>query len=93
VVATTMTDEEWRVRAQAARALAEIGRRRLAVPLLERGLADNAWWVRANCGAGLRRLGPSGLAALRRALRSDDRFARDRAREALDMEAAQRAAA
>lgn len=93
VVAEAMADEDWRVRAQAARALAEIGRRRRAVPLLERGLRDSSWWVRANCGAGLRRLGPSGVTALRRALRSDDRFARDRAREALDMEAAQRRAA
>ena len=53
------------------------------VPELERALSDGAWWVRANAAEALRFAGPEGLAALQRATTSDDRFAAERAREAL----------
>jgi HEAT repeat protein len=74
------------IRAQAAKSLgalgADDGRR-----ALEAALADQAWWVRANAATSLRQLGDAGMAALRRAARSEDRFARDRAREALSLSA------
>ena len=55
---------------------------------LEAGLTDPQWWVRANCASALVSIGPKGVAGLERALASDDRFARDRAREALALRAA-----
>jgi hypothetical protein len=44
--------------------------------------------VRANAAEALRACGEPGRAALRRAVVAEDRFARDRAREALALEAA-----
>ncbi len=79
-----LRDEAWPLRAQAAKALGAIGIKR-AVPALEAVLDDPAWWVRANAATALRRLGEPGHDALRRALDHDDRYARDRAREALAM--------
>jgi HEAT repeat protein len=49
-------------------------------------LDDPAWWVRANAAASLRALGQPGHQALERALDHPDRYARDRAREALAMD-------
>jgi HEAT repeat protein len=80
-----LTDEAWPLRAQAARALGTIGIRR-SVPALEAVLDDPAWWVRANAATALRELGRPGRAALERALDHPDRYARDRAREALAMD-------
>jgi HEAT repeat protein len=82
-----LDDGAWVVRAQAASALGRIGDARAARPL-EQALADAAWWVRANAAEALRACGEPGREALRRALASTDRFARDRAREALALEAA-----
>ena len=80
-------DHDWDVRAQAAHALAELGGAPdEAIERLEALLADPAWWVRANAADALRAAGPHGLEALRRAAHSKDRFARDRAREALEIE-------
>jgi hypothetical protein len=42
--------------------------------------------VRANCAEALVAAGPDGRAALEAALRSADRFARERAREALELD-------
>jgi HEAT repeat protein len=78
-----LSDAEWTVRAQAAKSLGTLGATG-AIPALEAGLSDTAWWVRSNCATALRKLGEPGLEALRRALESGDRYARDRAREALD---------
>lgn len=75
----------WPLRAQAAKALGEIGDPRSA-PELEAMLGDQAWWVRANAANALRRLGADGIAALERATDHPDRYARDRAREALALE-------
>jgi HEAT repeat protein len=79
-----LQDDAWPLRAQAAKALGSIGVKR-AVPALEVVLGDPAWWVRANAATSLTRLGDPGHEALRRALEHDDRYARDRAREALAM--------
>jgi HEAT repeat protein len=81
-----MDDVEWTVRAQAAKSLGTL-RATDAVPVLEAALSDAAWWVRSNSATALRTLGEPGLEALRHALRSGDRYARDRAREALDLAA------
>ncbi|MGH2785022.1 MAG: HEAT repeat domain-containing protein [Actinomycetota bacterium] len=81
-----LNDEEWTVRAQAARSLGAL-KATDAIPALEAALSDPAWWVRSNSATALRLLGEPGLAALRRALGSGDRYARDRAREALDLAA------
>lgn len=78
-------DESWPLRAQAAKALGKLAIKR-SVPALERVLDDPAWWVRANAANALRKLGDPGRAALERALEHEDRYARDRAREALAMD-------
>lgn len=88
-----MGDSSHTVRAMAARSLGELGDPRCA-RVLELSLSDSNWWVRANAASALAELGYEGIAALRRALHSGDRFARDRAAEALAMhDAAQERAA
>lgn len=77
-----LEDTEWQVRAQAARSLALLGSTS-AVPALAEHLSDSAWWVRAAAAEALVQLGDPGLAVLRDALVHSDRYARDRAREAL----------
>jgi HEAT repeat protein len=79
-----LDDPSWVIRAQAAKSLGALGADEAVEPL-EAALADRAWWVRANAATSLRHLGEAGTAALRRAARSEDRFARDRAREALSL--------
>jgi HEAT repeat protein len=75
------------VRAQAARALAELRERR-SVDALVKLMDDPAWWVRARAAEALRALGEPGLAALRRCAETHpDPFARERAAEALALEA------
>jgi HEAT repeat protein len=79
-----LDDSSWVIRSQAAKSLGALGAGE-AVQALEAALADQAWWVRANAATSLRHLGEAGMAALRRAAQSEDRFARDRAREALSL--------
>ena len=81
-LAVALDDESWPVRVQAARALGALGAGDHA-PRLGELLRDGAWWVRAAAAEALADLGPAGHAVLRDALHSDDRFARDRAREQL----------
>ena len=89
VLCAALVDPAWQVRAQAALALGAIGRGdRKTVKALEVGLGDAEWWVRANCASALVAVGPKGIAGLERALASNDRFARERAREALALRAA-----
>ena len=80
-----LTDTEWPLRAQAAKALGKLGLEP-AADALEAVLDDPAWWVRANAAGALRTLGEPGREALHRALDHPDRYARDRAREALAMD-------
>jgi HEAT repeat protein len=88
LLARAMDDDAWVVRAQAATALGACGVP-AAVGPLARALADQNWWVRANSATGLRRCGIAGRGALRHAATSHpDRYARDRALEALALEAA-----
>ena len=83
-----LTDPDDRVRAQAARALAGIPTPNAAMAL-SLGLADPSWWVRANCADALRALGPLGIDTLGVcAERHWDRYARERASEALALETA-----
>jgi HEAT repeat protein len=83
-----MEDDSWVVRAQAATALGACAHGAAVAPLA-RALADQNWWVRANSAASLRRCGVAGLSALRHAARNHpDRYARDRALEALALEVA-----
>ena len=80
-----MTDPEWAVRAQAAGAIALIGDPRPShelVNAMSEGLTDSAWWVRVHCANALS-ISARGRLALEEARRSPDRFARDRAEEAL----------
>lgn len=81
-----LDDEVWPVRVQAARALGALGAAEHA-PRLGQMLTDGAWWVRAAAAEALADLGDPGLDVLRAALASDDRFARDRAREQLALAA------
>lgn len=76
-------DPVWQVRAQAARALGELGASSVT-PQLATSLRDPAWWVRRNAAYALAAFGPAGQAVLTStAADSDDRYARDMAREAL----------
>ena len=94
LVAALDPGETWSVRAQAAKSLGAL-RAAEALGPLEACLSDRAWWVRANAARALRELGEPGLAALRRAVDHEDRYAADRAREqlALHAVAVERAAA
>jgi HEAT repeat protein len=77
-----LADDTWPVRAQAARGLTGLAGLS-CIGDLERALCDRAWWVRANAAEALRIAGPEGIAALERAASGSDRFAAERAREAL----------
>jgi HEAT repeat protein len=81
-----LRDKESRVRAAAAQAL---GRMQYwaAGSLLSECLRDSAWRVRKEAGLALRAIGAPGTLLLRRALKSDDRFAADMAQQVLDLPA------
>lgn len=88
LLARAMDDDSWVVRAQAATALGACAQPSAVAPLA-RALSDQNWWVRANSASSLRQCGIAGLSALRYAATSNpDRYARDRALEALALEAA-----
>ena len=78
-----LEDSAWQMRAQAAK---QFGRNRFtpAIPGLLKCLEDRAWWVRLNAGEALSQMGESGRIALKNALKSEDRFARDMASQWLD---------
>jgi len=79
-------------RAAAACGLGALGHWPAAAPLAAR-LRDPAWIVRRDSALALRGLGAPGILLLRRALRDDDAFARDIARQTLDRLASPPAAA
>jgi len=89
-----LADDFWPVRAQAARALGALGgMAAVAVDALAARLGDPSWWVRANCAEALRAVGGPGLDILREcADRHPDHYARERAAEALETDAAARGA-
>jgi hypothetical protein len=72
------------VRAAAAVALGRLGHWP-AAPALAARLNDSSWLVRRNAALALRSLGPAGELLLGRALREEDPFARDIARQTLDL--------
>ena len=81
---TLMTDAEIDVRATAIEGLGRLGHWPAAVNIAA-ALRDPAWDVRREAGLALRALGPSGELLLRRAFVDEDRFARDMARQVLDL--------
>ncbi|WP_354699096.1 hypothetical protein DSM112329_04803 [Paraconexibacter sp. AEG42_29] len=81
-VLTSLTDPVWEVRAQAATAAPAVAGA-AAVGTLRVAMGDHAWWVRANAADALARLGPVGRAALQAVASGPDRYAAERAQEAL----------
>ncbi len=79
-----LEDPAEEVRAAAAVALGRLGHWP-AAPQLAARLSDPSWLVRRNTALALRSLGPAGELLLGRALREEDRFARDIARQTLDL--------
>jgi HEAT repeat protein len=71
-------DDDWRVRAQAARALGSVGASE-AVPELTSALGDQSWWVRFRAALALAQLGDAGRSVLRAARELPDRYAGDMA--------------
>jgi HEAT repeats len=84
VVVRRLADPAEEVRAAAAVALGRLGHWP-AAPELAARLSDPSWLVRRNAALALRSLGAAGELLLGRALREDDRFARDIARQTLDL--------
>ncbi len=84
-LAMALTDPNWPVRAMAAQALGRLS----ATPAVEAlcdCVGDRSWWVRHHAAYALLGLGDEGRDALcELAARSNDRYAREMAREALDM--------
>jgi HEAT repeat protein len=79
-----LADPAAEVRGAAAEALGALGHWP-AGPRLVLALGDPAWSVRRGAGLALRALGGPGALLLRRALSAEDRFARDMARQVLDL--------
>jgi hypothetical protein len=79
-----LDDPEPEVRAAAAVALGRLGHWP-AAPALTARLRDPAWLVRRDAAVALRTLGDPGRMMLERALRDEDAFARDMARQTLDL--------
>lgn len=81
----TLTDENWPVRAMAAQALGRLSATP-AVDALAASVSDRSWWVRHHAAYALAAIGDEGRDALcELAARSDDAYAREMAREALDV--------
>jgi hypothetical protein len=82
-----LKDGESRVRAAAAHSLGRMQHWQAGSALFD-AMRDSAWRVRREAGLSLRALGAPGTLFLRRALKSDDRFAADMAQQVLDLPAA-----
>jgi HEAT repeat protein len=79
-----LDDPDAHVRAAAVEGLGKLGHWP-AAPALAAALRDPAWEVRRQAALALRALGGPGLVLLRRALADEDRYARDMARQVLDL--------
>jgi HEAT repeat protein len=77
-----LADESWVVRSRAAK-VAGITCQTSLAPRLAELLGDGSWWVRQNATLALAGLGAASVPALLGQLRSPDRFARNKAAEAL----------
>jgi len=77
-----LADESWVVRSHAAKAAGASGQVDLA-PRLAGLLEDRSWWVRQNATLALAAFGYPAVPSLLPQLRSHDRFARNKAAEAL----------
>lgn len=87
-----LADPAWPVRAQAAHALGRL-RATPAVETLAERVSDRSWWVRHHAAYALATIGAEGRDALcELVVRSDDGFAREMAREALDRAVQRRSA-
>lgn len=84
VLLSLLDDEDEQVRAGAAEGLGHVGHWP-ATPRITALLADPAWGVRHAAGGALRRMGAPGALYLRLALADPDDFARDMARQVLDL--------
>lgn len=84
VLMELLGDRDPGVRSAAAKALGTLGHWP-AGGKLAACLSDSAWDVRQAAGIALRALGPAGVLLLRKALSDPDRFARDVARQVLDL--------
>jgi HEAT repeat protein len=73
-----LADENWRVRAQAARAVGAL-RAREATSLLALGVCDPSWWVRYRSALALAQIGGESREVLLAVARGDDPMARDMA--------------
>ncbi|HEY1952020.1 MAG TPA: HEAT repeat domain-containing protein [Gemmatimonadaceae bacterium] len=82
-----LKDGDSGVRAAAARSLGRMQHWAAASALFD-CMRDSAWRVRKESGLALRSIGAPGTLFLRRALKSDDRFAADMAQQVLDLPAA-----
>jgi len=83
-LAMALTDDCWPVRAMAAQALGRLNASP-AVDALAECVSDRAWWVRHHAAYALAAIGGDGHDALcDLAVRSDDRYAREMARDALE---------
>ncbi|MBI5169651.1 MAG: HEAT repeat domain-containing protein [Candidatus Eisenbacteria bacterium] len=87
-----LTDPAWPVRAQAAHALGRLHAAPAVEALAER-VSDRSWWVRHHAAYALAVIGSEGRDALcELVVRSNDGFAREMAREALDRAVQRRSA-
>jgi HEAT repeat protein len=73
-----LEDDQWPVRAMAAKAIGRM-RYRAAIPPLCGALRDRQWWVRANAAEALKLMGDEGIDSLRRTLDDEDTYARHQA--------------
>ena len=81
-----LTDEAWPVRALAAKSLGRV-RAVSAVDALVERVSDRSWWVRHHAAYALAKVGSEGRDALcELVVRSEDPYAREMAREALDQQ-------
>jgi HEAT repeat protein len=82
LVRAGLGDDVWFVRSHAAKAAGALREPELAGPLAAL-LRDPHWWVRQNAMLALESMGPAAVPRLERALADPDRFARNKAAEAL----------